>query len=72
MTGTTGIDKAGAATAVLVRAIVGSQKILADYLEPGGIGREQAVNLLLGILDHEEVVRAVADVARAQASPAHA
>ena len=63
MSETTMSSEIARSASTLVRAVVASQKILADALEPGG-SREQAFALLLGLLDHEEVVQAVAETVR--------
>ena len=52
--------------AVLRKAVIDAQAVLAQYLEPGGIDAEEALDRLLVILDHEDVVEA-AIVCAAQA-----
>jgi hypothetical protein len=43
---------------IILRALQESQAALSRYIEPGGPGEADTINALLGILDHEPLVRA--------------
>ena len=45
--------------AVLRQAVIDAHAVLAQYLEPGGIDAEEALDRLLIILDDEDVIAGI-------------